>query len=485
MKRVGLIALTILTATPVWAAAQSKPASTMHTNSAELYFEKGIRSKNEAEKRQMFEKTLELARQGIAARADNPKAYLIAGRALMLLGNVLAADSMFDKAEALWPEYIKETENDRLQAGARAFNAGVLALRDNKADEALVAFQTADAVWVNRPTAKLNIAQIYTRKNQPEQAAAAYRGALEVLRGPARKGLKAEEEKQWKEFEEAATFNLAQILASQGKNEEALATYRDFLSRTPDNPVVMGNMAVVLSRMGKTDEATQIFTRLLAMDLSDIEFFNVGVGLFRANQYVPASEAFRKAVSKNPHLRDAYYNMAQAQYALARELNDERDKVKADAVKVKAVDAKLQPVLAELAQVTEKLRSIDPASRNAHIIQAYAYRSLGDITTGATSTEWKNKTLATLTASDKLTFDVQDVSIGVVGEDIQLAGAVVNLKGKPGDPVKLRFTFLGRNGQELATQEVTAALPEVQGATPFKVTFKSKDEVAGWKYVVL
>lgn len=486
MRRFGFVALTLLS-TPVWAGAQqSRPSNTMHTNSAALYFDKAMRTKSEQEKKELFEKTLELARQGIAAKPENPRAYLLAGQALTQLGNSLAADSMFDKAEALWPEYAKETEPLRMQAGAKAFNAGVVALREGKVDDALANFNAADAIWANRPTAKLNIAQIHARRNQPDQAVAAYKGALEILRGPGRKGLKPEEEKQWKEFEEAATFNMAQLLASQGKNDEALAAYRDFLTRSPDNPVVMANMATILSRLGKGDEATQIYNKLLSMDLSDTEFFGVGVGLFRANQYAQATEAFRKAIARNPHMRDAYYNMVQAQYAQARALSEERELVKSDPAKTKPIDARLMPLLQELAQNTEKLRAIDPASRSTLIIQAYSYRGLGDITTpAAAAAEWKNKTLATLTASDKLLFDVQDVSMGAVGEDIQLAGAVVNLKGKVGDPVRLRFTFLGRDGKELGSQEVTVALPEVQGAAPFKATLKTREEVAGWKYVVL
>ena len=485
-KRLGLIALIMLTASPALGAAQSRPSNTMHTNSASLYFDRARRTNREEEKKELFEKALEFARQGIAAKPDNPKAYMIAGQVLVQMGNALAADSMFDKAESLWPDYAKETQNERLQAGARAFNAGVLALRDNKVAEALAAFEASDAIWVNRPTAKLNIAQIYARQNKLDQAIAAYRGALEILRGPGRQGLNATEEKQWKEFEEAATFNMAQILASQNKNDEALQAYRDFLSRSPDNPVVLGNMAVVLSRMGNTAEASKIYTQLLSKDLTDIEFFNVGVGLFRANQYDQAAQAFRKAIAKNAYMRDAYYNMAQALYAQARDLNEQRANAKSKPAELKAIDTKLQPLLIELTELTEKLRAIDPASRNALTIQAYAFRSLGEITADvAKANEWKNKTLATLTVSDKLTFDVQDVTIGPVGEDIQIAGAVVNFKGKVGEPVKLRFHFLGKNGQDLGTQEVTVSLPEVQGAAPFKVSIKTKEEVAGWKYVIL
>ena len=471
---------------PALAAAQTRPANTMHTNSAELYFDRAKKENREDEKKKLLDKALEFALQGVKAKADNPKAYLLAGRIYVQLGNAAAADSMLDKAEQLYPEYAKETDIDRQQAWVKAYNAGVLAMRDRKTDEALVQFEAANAIWNKRPGALLNIAQIHGNR-APDKAIAAYKGALEILRGPARQGLKPDEEKQWKEFEEAATFNMAQILATAGKNEEALTAYRDFLQRNPDSSLAMSNMAVVLTRMGKTEEASKIYADLLAKDLTGPEFFNAGVGLFRANQYGPAADAFRKSIAKNPHFRDAYYNMSQALYQQARDLVEERDKVKTNPAQLKTVDAKLTPVVTELAELTDKLRTMDPGSRNVVIMQAFAFRALGDLTAAdaAKSNEWKNKTLNALKINEALNYDVQDVTLTTAGEDVQIAGNVVNFKAKVGDALKLRFHFVGANGQVLGTQEVTVNMPEVQAAAPFKVTLKSKDEVAGWKYEIL
>jgi tetratricopeptide (TPR) repeat protein len=485
MRLARSLVLSLVFLAPAALAAQTRPSNTMHTNSASLYFERARRTNREDEKQELLNKALNFALEGIKAKSDNPRAYLLAGQIHVQLGNAAAADSMFDKAEQLWPEYQKETENERLQLWIKEYNAGILAVRDNKTTEALQHFEQADAVYAKRPGARVNLAQLYARSRQPDKAIAAYKGALEIMRGPGRQGLKPDEEKQWKELEEAATFNLAQLYAMTGKNEEALAAYRDLLARDPNNAVAKSNMAVVLRSLNRADEAGQIYNDLLSADLSAPEYFNVGVGLFRSNQFEAAANAFRKALSKNPQMRDAYYNMAQALYSLSSEIEEQKSKTQGDAVR--PIEARLVSVFTELGELTAKLRTIDPANRNVIALQSRAYRALGDLTAAdaRASADLKNKTLEVLKANEALTFEVSDVSLAPAGDDVQISGSVVNLKGKPGDTVKLRIHFLGANGAPLGSQDVSVALPEVQGATPFKATVKTTAEVLGWRYEIV
>ena len=482
MNRFAGVVLALALLTPAVAEAQTRPSNTMHTNSAALYLDRARRSNRDEEKKELLDKALTFALDAIKAKADNPRAYLLAGQVYVQQGNATAADSMFDKAEQLWPDYAKETENERMQVWVRAYNAGVLAMRAQNYAEALKQFEQADAVYAKRPGARLNLAQLYARNREFDKAVTAYRGALEILRGN-QQGLKPEEQAEWKELEEIATFNLAALLATQNKNDEAVTLYQELLKRDPNNAVAKGNLAAALSRLGKNDEAAKMYSELLSQDLSDTEFFNVGVGLFKANQFEPAAEAFRKAVTKNPHMRDAHYNLAQAVYSHAQALETQKQNTPAEA---KAIDARLAPLFTELSTITEKLRAIDPANRNVIALQARSYRALADLAADATkATEWKNKTLEVLKVNEALTFEVSDVSMSAVAEEVQIAGSVVNLKGTAGQSVKLRFTLLGASGQALGTQEVTVALPETQAATPFKAAFQTKETVAGWKYEVL
>ena len=482
MNRFGGVVLGLALLAPAMASAQTRPANTMDTRSASLYLDRAKRSSRDDEKKEMLEKALNFALEGIKNKPDNPQAYLIAGQVYILQGKVAPADSMFDKAEQMWPEYKKETENDRMRAWIMAYNAGVLAMRAQNVDQALADFEAADAIYSGRPGAKLNVAQIYARKQQYDKAIAAYQGALAILKTPPAQQ-KPEEAKEWKELQEAATFNLALLYSNQNKSDEAIALFREFLTRDPNNALAKSNLAATLAKAGKADEAAKMYQELLTMDLSDADFFNVGVGLFRANEYAQAAEAFRKAIAKNAHLRDAYYNQAQALYSLAEQLDEQR---KAKPAEAKAIEEKLNPVLRELGETAEKLRGIDPANRNVLALQSRAYRRLGDLSPDvATQNQWKNKNLEVLKANEALAFEVTDISLAPTAEEVQLAGTVVNLKGTAGQPVKLRVTIVGVNGAALGTQEVTVALPETQGGTPFKVAFKTKETVAGWKYEVI
>lgn len=483
MKLFGGILVAALLATPALAMAQTRPSDSSDTRSSEVYLDRAKRSNNPEDRQKSLELALTSAQKAIASRPDNPKGYFLAGQIYALLGNAAAADSAFDKAEQLWPEYAAQTERDRQQLWIRAYNAGIQAMNANNTEEAIRNFEQADAVWAKRPGARLNLGQLFARTNQQAKAIDAYRGALVILRGP-QEGLRPEEVTQFKSFEEAATFNLAQLLAAANRNDEAIKEYEAFLARSPNHAVAKANLATVYSRTGKAAEAAKIYQELLSLDLSDTEFFNVGVGLYRAEQVAQAADAFRKAIAKNSQMREALYNLSQVLYTSVSKLQEERAAAKpAD---VKAVDAKLTPVLTELTQTAEKLRAIDPLNKNILALHAHALRGLADITADTKAAgDLRTRTMEVLKLHENLPAAVEDVQMSIAGENVTVSGNVVNNKGKAGDPVKLRVHFIGKSGQTVGTQEVTVSLPETQGAVPFKATLQTREPVVAWKYELI
>jgi Flp pilus assembly protein TadD len=388
---------------------------------------------------------------------------------------------------------VKETDIERLRAYVASFNEGVTAIQKNDLAGAIKNLQAASAVYHKKPTAALNLGNLYARTNDTDKAAAAYRQALAIMRGPERKALSPADEKQWAEWEEAASFNLAQILATAEKNEEAAQAYVDYLSRNPNNVTAKSNLAIVYNRMGKTADAQKLYTELLAQDLSDEDYFLVGVGLFRGEQYGPAADAFRKAVAKNASFRDAYYNLAQAIYSQITPLEDKRSKAKP--TEVKPIDDQLRPMYQELISVAQKARDLDPDNRNVLALLARGLRGMADVDV-KNATDWKNKTLAVMQEHQDLPYEVTDVAIANVATAAAAAGAaaapteakvsgnVVNLKGTAGQPVKLSFSVLGKDGKVLATQDVTVTAPKTEDQVPFSFTVKTTEPLGGWKYVV-
>src|SRR5690606_10693846 len=186
-------------------------------------------------------------------------------------------------------------------------------------------------IYDKMPNARLQLGGLYARKGETERAIEAYRGALEILRGPASQTVPERQREQWRENEEAAAFNLAQLLAGAGRDEEAAQAYRDFLAREPQNRTAKSNLAIVLGRMGKTEEASEIYTELMSQpDLTDSELFSIGIGLYNAEEFERAAEAFRKTLAVNPHSRDALYNLAQAIYRQSVQIEEQREKGSGD-----------------------------------------------------------------------------------------------------------------------------------------------------------
>ncbi len=482
MSRIARTLFLMALLTPALASAQ-RPGNTMHTNSAQLYLARAVESNRPEEKAKLFEQALNAAQQGVQAAAGNSKTWFVLGSVHAAMGNALAADSAFDKAEELWPDYKKETEEERLRAYVHASNAGVQAIQANDLAKAIELLEGAAAVYDKRPTALLNLGSVYARQNNAEGAARAYRAALDVLRGPARQGLSAEEEKQWAEWEEAVSLNLAQILAMTGKEEEAAAAYEEYLKGNPENSLVMSNLAVVYSRMGKTEDAKRIYNQLLSKDLSAEDFFRVGIGLRRAQQNEQAAEAFRKSLAKNPHAQEAYFNLAYTLWEMIQPLEDQR--AKATGAAKTELGNKLRPMYEELLQNATKSREMDPTNRNMLALMQRAYRGLADLETStAKQNEWKLKVPPLIEAYDAIKFEVANVTVNTDEGKTTVEGKVINVKGTKGEPLKFRFSLIDETGAEMGAQDVTVTAPEVEAETDFKVEFTTAKAPAGWKYSV-
>ena len=483
MSRIGKTLFILALVTPALAEAQ-RPSNTMHTTSAQLYLNRALQSNVPQEKAKLFDQALGAAQQGVTAAAGNSRTWFVLGAVHAAMGNAIAADSAFDKAEQLWPEYAKETETERLRAYVTASNAGVMAIQANDLAKATAALEGAAAVYNKRPTALLNLGSIYARQNNREGAITAYRAALEILRSPARTGLKPEEEKQWADWEEAISLNLAQLLALAEKNEEAVTAYEDYLKRNPNNTMIKSNLAVVLSRMGKRDDAARIYRELLSADLSAEDFFRVGIGLRRAQQLDQAAEAFRKSIAKNPQSQEAYFNQAYVLWETIQPLEDAR--AKAPAADKAKMATQLKALYEEMLVNATKSREFDPSNRNVLALMQRAYRGLADLTTDVKqANEYKLKVPPLISTYDALPFEVTGITLTTVEKKTTVEGKIINVKTTKGQPMKVKFSLVNAAGAEIGSQEVSVVAPEVEAEADFKAEFTTDAPPAGWKYEIL
>jgi tetratricopeptide (TPR) repeat protein len=81
-----------------------------------------------AQKQSLYQQAFDQSTQGIAADANNPFNYFLAGQAAVGLGQIARADSLFQKAVQLCPEFASEVTPARASLGEQAMEAARVAL---------------------------------------------------------------------------------------------------------------------------------------------------------------------------------------------------------------------------------------------------------------------------------------------------------------------------------------------------------------------
>lgn len=459
------------------------PENDLWTRSAALYLARATENPDPEAKRNLYEQALESVQEGTQNAPSNPRIWFLGGQLQVKVGDYFRADSMFDRAEELYP-YYEEVEQERRNAWVQAYNAGVSSLQSGNVEDARQQLERAAIIYQGRPGAHLQLGSIYARQGQTDNAIEAFRSALEIMRGEAADELSEEERAQWQENEQVAAFNLAQLLAQAGHETEAADAYRDFLERNPDHTPAKINLAVVLTRQGNVAEATEIYNELLQRtDLSDDQYVMAGIGLFRGEDYVRAADAFRTALELNPYSRDALYNLAQALYLQSRQLEDRVADPDSDRAEEAELNARLVDLYEETRQVSEKLQEMDPYNRNVLAILARSYRGLADQTEDVeTSDEWREMARAALERHEEMPVQLTEVRLSPGEEQVTVRGQIENLNVDAGTPIQIRFTLLGEDGSSVGTTDATLTAPEAETAEPFQFTVPRSGEVAGWRY---
>ena len=392
--------------------------------------------------------------KAIDADAGNPTGYLHLGVARLGLGEFLAADSAFDKAEALYPDYFDEeggTGVFRENGWIDAYNEGIAALDAGDSDGAIEYFGIANTIFDRRPEAYLNLGATLANSGQPEASVDAWRDAIAVIDSPDSRPRDEETRQNWAdEFRPMALTNLAKILATNDRAEEAVAIYREILEKDPDNDRARSGLAIALGQSGQAEDALSIYDEILESDdASALDYFNAGVILYGAEAYDRATIAFEKVLERAPMYRDALQNLVQTM-ALTE-----------------AYEAQLP--------YSQKLMDMDGRNYLAYQMHLRALSQLG-------RTEEVSPLLAKMQA---MTFLVDDLQLQPRGDGGRVLGTVTNKLLDEGASVTLRFHFFDDQGTELGTKEVAVPVPPVDVAQRFQVTIDTERAVMGYSYEVV
>jgi tetratricopeptide (TPR) repeat protein len=484
-KRAGALLGAALLLMPMAAQAQhGKPGSNVWIRSAEIYLLKGHEQSNPQDKTRFFNEALEQALNSTQKDPNNANGWRLAGMALAALGQIQRADTMLDKAEEIWPPYAEADDTVREQAWIESYNSAVVALRAQDTDGAIQHLQLADDIFQKRPAARMTLASLYLNKGDYDQAAKYYKGALEILNGPASKDLPADRAQQWQEDRTKVQDLLGQLYMATRKYDDAVAFFQQQAQANPNDASIKLSLARALALDGKEADAKALFIQMVnGTGLSDDQLVDAGVALFRAQDFATASSAFRKAAALNPLNHGALYNLAQSLLAQAQPIEQAREK--AAATDRKPFAAQLGPFFTELKDVTGRFLALEPANAAALRLASATARGLADIAPDAKAEEaGKLSALSFLERADSLTFDVSNTSMSQTGDSTIVSGTITNRKLTVGDPARLKVDFLSKDGATLDTQSVTVPAPPKEQPADFKVTSTAKD-VASWKYEVV
>jgi tetratricopeptide (TPR) repeat protein len=457
----------------------AKPSENKMTREASRNMGLAMLKANPAEQEALYQQALGEAQAAIEANAENPRGWILAGQAYAKLKEYAAADSAFTRAVTLYPAYETEVDGEREEAWVVAYNDAIAAYQQDDMAGAIRGMESASLIYRKRPEALQILGSFYANQNEIDKSIEAYKGALAIVRTPAPATADEEVLKQWAESEEEIAMNIGMLLSGEGRAAEAVEVYQEFLALHPGHLEAEVNLAVAMTQQGKTAEAAEVFSRLAARtDLTDSHLLMVGIGMFNADNFKAAADAFRSATAKNAYSRDGHLNLAKALLRMSLELEEEHK-----GANKAAVSAQLGEVYKEMISASEKTRELDPYNREVLTFIMRSQQSLSQMATDAKArSQFQTQVQATLKQYEDIPFEIDNISVQTGSDEVTISGTVTNLKVAQGQPITLRFTMLAANGAVLGAGDVTVAAAAADASAPFRVVVPVSAEMEGWRY---
>ena len=424
------------------------PRDNEQTRSAELFLTQA-QSLGNVER---YNQALEAALGAIMEEPTNPLGYYQAGRAQIGLGDYLAADSLFNKATELYPGYGEDVKIEREAAWIELFNQALDPLDSGDTEEGVRSLESAEVIFrAQRPEALINLGVSYNNLGRVEDAIEAYGSALEIIRGPRMAEADSAKAAAWSERELSVAFNRAQLLSSAERYDEAAAEYETYLDSNPGEVSALSSLAIVLTQAGMADSAQAIYDNLLTgTGLGAREYMNIGVGLYTADAYDKAAEAFGAVAEMAPENRDAVFNLAQSLFEAGSS--------------------------EALLPVARQLLELDGYNPDSYTILGQALVRSGD----------DQEAVRILQAREDLPFRLETSQIQPrAAGGASVVGQLVNNTLEAGTTVTIRVHFNGEDGAEVGSTDIRVPAPAQGAAEPFRADLTSNESVIGYYFEVI
>ena len=241
--------------------------------------------------------TLVAAAAATALRRAGRWGRPVGGTVGVVLVLVLATASavrcrVYRDAETLWVD----TTTRNPTSFMACHNLGFEYSRQERFDEAAVAYRRAIGNKPDFDQAWFNLGRAESEQGRTDEAIAAYVRAIEIRPGYAE-----------------AHYNLGLEYVGAGRPADAAARFGSAVAARPDFVEAQFTLGRALATLDRSREAAAAYTR--ALELRPVfpeAWFNLGVVSNRAGDVTFAIQAFKNAIALRPDYVDAHHNLAMA-----------------------------------------------------------------------------------------------------------------------------------------------------------------------------
>jgi tetratricopeptide (TPR) repeat protein len=289
-----------------------------------------------------IEESIASYRKSVAAKPDVFESNLNLGLTLAQSGNP-EAENYLRAATGLKPtSHVEEGQ-------FRAWLSLAHLLETNKPDEAIEAYQRAEALQPKDPEPHLAAGQLFEKQNELKNAEQEYEQALKLDPGST-EAITAlanayMRERQFPQAEQmlrqlaaahpndgVTRIQLGRVLAAEDKKEEAIVELQAGLVLTPADESAQRDLADLYASSGNYDKAEVMYQPLLGANPKDpLLHEDLGKALLKQRKFPEAQQEFTLAVQLKPDFGAAWGDLAVAadenkNYPLAIKAVDERAK---------------------------------------------------------------------------------------------------------------------------------------------------------------
>ncbi len=428
-------------------AQGERPREDENTRAAQRALEDAAEATGAAAE-QLYQTALDAADAAIAADSTNPRGWRLAADAAIGLEDYEAANRYLTRAEELRPIYTLQTTGLREQTWLRLYEEAIPLVNAGDYEGAAEVFEGAHAMYKERPEVMITLGQIYGQLREHDRALELLAQAQEIIDNADPAVTDTTIINSWVEQGANIPLTRAQILADAGRMEEAVEAFRALAVEHPEDLMINRNLATLLVQMGETDEAFEVYDRLLQIDgLSAIDYYSIGAGFYQGEDYERAAEAFGRAAETSVNERDALEMWARS--------------------------LQIDSAYSAIPAVADRWIELDPNNQNAYLILAQASNQLGDA----------DRARELVQTIEGLTVTVDNLQLQrFPSGGAEVTGGLRNVSLDPDTPVQITFTFYDSAGNELGTQSTTVRTGQQEMVELFRVEYAGSEQVDGYGY---